>query len=178
MKNIFKLIYCFSLALLLIFSVSCGVKKEQSREVVSLSETVLSEVEFENSDKTKIEQMEGLYEITGEITAMSKAQKSAFGVQDVTHVVVIKFVFDKERTIDTFEIKGNVTKVYSTDKTKENYVGSLSSILDNKSSEDAYSILILSANTKEYTLTSTYSDGTVSKINLNITANLVTAEAE
>ena len=109
---------------------------------------------------------------------MSVAQVSSFGMDGVTHVVVIKFEFDNERTIDSFTIKGNVTKVYSTNKEDENYVGSLSSLLENEDGEDAYCNLILSANTKEYSLISKYSDDTVSEIKLLIDATLVTAKAE
>ena len=93
-------------------------------------------------------------------------------------MIVVKFEFDKERTIDSFTIRGDVTKVYSTNKNDENYVGSLSSLLDNKDGEDAYCNLILSANTKEYTLISKYSDDTTSEIKLKINATLVTAVAE
>lgn len=178
MKNITKYITSVLMIILSIFIVSCGQDKLKVGETVSLDKTVLSEVEFENSEKVKLKQMDSEFEISGEIEAMSLSQKSAFGVNDVTHVVVIKFMFDKERTIDTFEIKGDVTKVYSTDKTKENYVGSISGLLDNESGDDAYCYLILSANTKTYTLTSTYTDSTSSKITLNINATLVTASEE
>ena len=89
-----------------------------------------------------------------------------------------KFVFDKERTIDTFEIKGQLTKVYSTDKNVQNYVGSLSSILDNEDGEDAFCYLILSANIKDYTLTAKYSDSTSSVVKVKIDARLVTAVSE
>lgn len=158
--------------------VACGESKTKTAEEVTLAKTVLGEVEFENSEKVKLKQDENNVVISGEIEAMSDAQKSAFGVDGVTHVVVIKFMFDDERTIDSFEIKGSVTKVYSTDKTVENYVGSISELLENKPSEDAYAKLILSANTKNYTLTCKYSDSTKSVINLKIDANLVTAVAE
>lgn len=178
MKKLTKSLLSIFMIILSIFIVSCGNEKSKTAESVTLDKTVLSEVEFENSDKVKLKQKDDVVEITGEIEAMSASQKSAFGVSDVTHVVVIKFMFDKERTIDSFEIKGDVTKVYSTDKTKENYVGSISGLLDNESGDDAYCYLILSANTKQYTLTSTYTDSTSSKITLNINATLVTANEE
>lgn len=178
MKNLVKIITSVMMIVMTIFIVSCGNETAKTAESVSLAKTVLSEVEFENSDKVKLKQKDDVVEISGEIEAMSASQKSAFGVSDVTHVVVIKFMFDKERTIDTFEIKGDVTKVYSTDKTKENYVGSISGLLDNESGDDAYCYLILSANTKQYSLTSTYTDSTSSKITLNINATLVTANEE
>ena len=158
--------------------VACGMEKGSFAESVSLDKTILNEVEFENSDKVKIENMENGYKITGEIEGMSPAQVSAFGDEDVSHVVVVKFMFDKERTIDSFEIKGKVTKVYSTNKDVENYVGKLSDLLDNESSEDAFCYLILSANTKEYTLTSKYTDSTKSEVKLKIEANLVSAQSE
>lgn len=158
--------------------VACGAVNAQFAESIALDKTVLNEVEFENTEKVKIENMEGGYKISGEIEGMSPAQISAFGDEDVTHVVVVKFMFDKERTIDSFEIKGKVTKVYSTDKDAENYVGKLSDLLDNESGEDAFCYLILSANTKEYTLTSKYTDSTESQVKLKIEANLVSAEAE
>lgn len=178
MKNLVKILTSFMMIILTVFIVSCGNEKSKTAESVTLDKTVLSEVEFENSDKVKLKQKDDVIEITGEIEAMSASQKSAFGVSDATHVVVIKFMFDKERTIDSFEIKGDVTKVYSTDKTKENYVGSISGLLDNESGDDAYCYLILSANTKQYSLTSTYTDSTSSKITLNINATLVTANEE
>ena len=43
-------------------------------------------------------------------------------------------------------------KVYGTDKTVKNYVGSLTELLDNEPSEDSYTYLILSAQTKQYEL--------------------------
>lgn len=178
MKKVIKYITSVLLVILAIFVVACGEVKQKVGETLTLDKTVLSEVEFENSEKVKIKQTENLVEITGEIEAMSVSQKNAFGVDGVTHVVVVKFMFDKERTIDTFEIKGDVTKVYSTDKMKENYVGSISGLLDNDSGDDAYCYLILSANTKEYLLTCDYTDSTSSKITLKINATLVTANEE
>lgn len=178
MKKIIKTILSLSLIFVCLCFVACGAKKSNIAEKVTLAKTVLGEVEFENSEKVKLKQTDDSCVITGEIEAMSKAQASAYGVQDVTHVVVVKFLFDKERTIDSFEIKGEITKVYSTDKNAKNYVGSISSLLDNEKSEDAFCYLVLSANTKQYTLTSKYSDGTSSVIKINIDATLVTAKAE
>lgn len=161
-----------------ICGVACGVMKNSVAEKVTLAKVVLNEVEFENSDKVELKQNNDEIKITGEIEAMSKAQKSAFGVNDATHVFVIKFEFDDERTIDSFEIKGDITKVYSTDKNTENYVDSISNLLDNKPSEDAYCNLILSANTKNYILTCKYSDSTESVIKITVDADLVTAVSE
>ena len=166
-----NILFCFVI-------VACGVKNDVFGETLSLEKTILNEVEFENSDKVKIEEDENGFKITGEIEGLSDAQISAFGDEDVTHVVVLKFMFDKERTIDSFEIKGNLTKVYSTDENVENYAGKLSDLLDNESSEDAFCYLILSANTKEYVLISKYTDGVESVIKLKIEANLVSAKAE
>ena len=84
----------------------------------------------------------------------------------------------KERTLKTFEIKGNVTKVYSTDNTVENYTGTLTELLDSSEDEDAYTKLVLSANTKEYELTAIYTDGTTSEISIDISATLAEASAE
>lgn len=181
MKNaqIKKIFVSCSMVLLMVLISACGnTRKMAVAEKIELAETVLNEVEFSNSEKVKIENLNDVYSITGEIEALSAAQISAFGLEDVTHAVVVKFIFDKERTIDTFEIKGQLTKVYSTDKNVQNYVGSLSSILDNEEGEDAFCYLILSANTKEYTLTAKYSDSTESTILLKINARLVTAVAE
>lgn len=178
MKVIFKRL-SLTLALLLVFiMIGCGVENKAFAEKVSLDKTILGEVEFENSEKVKLKSTDSGYVVYGEIESMSPAQVSEFGDESVSHVVVIKFLFDKERTIDSFEIKGNVTKVYSTNKDVENYVGTISSLLDNDSSEDAFCYLILSANTKEYTLKSKYTDSTESEIKLQIEATLVTAEAE
>ena len=178
MKKYMKVIICFSFIILSLIFVSCGQKKNNVAEKVTLDKTMLGEVEFANSEKVKIKQDDESVVVSGEIESMSAAQKSEFGVNDVTHVIVLKFMFDKERTIDSFKIEGNVTKVYSTNDKDANYVGSISDLLDSDTSEDAYCNLILSANTKSYTLTSKYSDGTVSTIVLKIEANLVTAKAE
>ncbi len=178
MKRVCKSIFAFVVIIMIFVCVGCNSDKKVSAEKITLENTVLNEVEFENSDKTKLESTKDGYKVVGEIESMNPAQKSVFGVEDVTHVIVIRFEFDRERTIDSFTIKGEVTKVYSTDKNDENYVGSLSSLLDNKSGEDAYCDLILSANTKEYMLISKYSDDTISEIKLSIDATLVTAKAE
>lgn len=178
MKKIIKNIFIVFVAMIAVCFAACGKTDGKTAEKVTLAKTVLNEVEFENSEKTKISQTGDDVKISGEIEAMSEAQKSTFGVSGVTHVVVIKLKFDEERTIDSFEIKGKTTKVYSTDKNDENYVGSLTELLDNKSSEDAYCNLILSANTKNYTLTCKYSDSTSSVINVVIDADLVTATSD
>ena len=139
---------------------------------------MLGEVEFESLDKVKLSGGEKDYVVEGEIEAMTAAQKSAFGVEGVTHIVVVKFEFDDERTIDYFKIEGETTKVYSADKNDDGYVGSLTDLLDNDSSEDAYCYLILSANTKEYKLTSRYTDKVEVVIRLKINATLVSAVPE
>lgn len=173
-----KIIAGYILGFVMVLVSACGNIKNNLAEKIELGETVLNEVEFSNSDKVEINKQNNEYEITGEIEALSKAQVSAFGMEDVTHAVVVKIVFDKERTIDSFKIKGNVTKVYSTDNTEQNYVGTLSSVLDNEEGEDAYCYLILSANTKEYVFTVKYSDSTESVIKIKIDARLVTAVSE
>ncbi len=185
MKKITKSIVSFAFILLIAFSfVACGNKNKSDdkncdiSEKVTLEKVVLGEVEFENAETVKLEQNCDEVKVTGTINAMSDSQKSAYGVEDITHVVALKFKFDDKRTLKTFEIKGNTTKVYSTDNTLENYVGSLTDLLDNESDEDAFCKLILSANTKEYKLKSTYTDGTTSVIELDIEATLATASAE
>ena len=180
MKN--KLKYAFSVLCALLMStilVACGNNDcSKVAEKVSLSKAIYSEVEYENADTVKLEQDCDVVEIKGVIEAMSNSQKSTYGVDDVTHVVVVKFEFDKERTLECFEIKGDTTKVYSTDSSVENYVGTLTELLDNETSEDAYTNLILSANTKNYKLTAKYTDDTISEIEIKITATLATAESE
>lgn len=178
MRKLFKKMLVVCMIFISISCVACKNNEDKMVEKLTLAKTMLGEVEFENSEKVELDEEDGLYVVEGEIEAMSAAQKSAFGVDDVTHVVVVKLEFDKERTIDYFKIAGEAIKVYSTDKTDENYVGSLSDLLDNDSSEDAFCYLILSANTKEYTLTARYTDDVESVIKLKIDANLVTATPE
>lgn len=182
LKNL-KIISFVLLGLMIsIFAVACGSKPaEKSCEVaekVELSKTVLSEVEFENADTVKIKQDCDEVVVSGTIEKMSDSQKATYGVEEVTHVAVVKFVFDKERTLESFEIKGNTTKVFSTDETVENYTGKLSELLDNEAGEDAFTTLILSAHTKNYELKSVYTDGTESLIKLKIEATLANANAE
>jgi hypothetical protein len=69
-------------------------------------------------------------------------------------------------------------KVFATDKNVEGYVGSISELLDNDPGEDAFCYLVLSANTKEYDISSRYTDGTESVISLKIEATLSSANAE
>ena len=178
MKNMLKSIFIIFLGLISFICVACEKKDINQNEKISLAKTILGEVEFENSDKVKIAQNKNEWVVSGEIETMSFAQKSSFGVDDVTHVVVLKFEFDKERTIDYFEIKGETVKVYSTDKNEQNYVGSISDLLDNDEGEDAFCYLILSANTKNYELTSRYTDGVESVMKLVIDATLSTSIAE
>lgn len=184
MKKIIKNLLTFSLILMVCFSLTSCKKnntdgdKNQSAETIELSKVMLSDVEFENSKQTEIDREGNIYTISGTIDAMSKSQKIAYGDDSVTHVVALKFSFDKERTISSFEIKGETTRVYSDTKSQENYVGSMSELLDSEDGEDAFANLILSAKTETYRLTSTYTDGTTSSIELKIVATLATATAE
>lgn len=180
MKKILKVLMVCCCVLVLAFGfVACDKTSECSvAEKVTLAKTTLGEVEFENSENVKLEQDCDKVVISGEIDAMSTAQVAEFGVEDVSHVVVLKYLFDKERTISSFEIKGETTKVFSTDETDENYVGSISDLLDSESDEDAFCYLILSANTKEYSLKACYSDDTCSTINVSISATLLETNAE
>lgn len=178
MRKFIKSLTLTFLVLVSTIFVACNQEKSVYGEKISLAKTVFREVEFENSDKVKIEQEENQLVVSGEIESMSDAQKSAFGVEGVSHVVVLKFVFDKERTIDYFKIEGETIKVFSTDKNDKNYVGSISGLLDNEGGEDAFCYLILSANTKEYVLTSRYTDDVETKIELKIDATLVKTEPQ
>lgn len=182
MKKIAKVFFGVVCSLLIMTSV-CACGKNGNRECktaeeVKLETVVLNEVEFNNGETVSLKQSCGDVEITGTIDAMTDAQKSVFGNADTTHVVSLKITFDKERTLDYFEIKGNVTKVYSTNSNDANYVGAITDLLDNESGEDAYSNLILSANTKNYVLTAKYSDGHESEIKIKVSATLATAESE
>lgn len=178
MNNLLKSIFIVVLGFVSLVCISCGKNVIESNEKITLAKTILGEVEFENNDKVKIDRNEDEWIVSGEIEAMSAAQKSAFGVDGVTHTVVLKFLFDDERTIDYFKIQGETTKVYSTNKNDENYVGSISGLLDNESGEDAFCYLILSANTKEYNLTARYTDGVEFVSKITIDATLVSAKDE
>ncbi len=178
MRRLLKSVFVIALAIVSIIGVACGEKDDTINEKISLAKTVLGEVEFKNSEKVKLNQNENEFVVSGEIEGMSAAQKSEFGLDGVTHVVVLKFVFDDERTIDYFKIDGDVEKVYSTDKNTENYVGSISELLDNEPGEDSFCYLVLSSNTKEYKLTSRYTDGRESVIELKIEATLSSAKSE
>lgn len=183
MKNLISKISLLVLMICVSFSFVCCGKANRAdgklpAEKVSLAKVMISDVEFENSKSTEIKQEGSKYTISGTIDSMSKSQKIAFGSDEVTHVVALKFTFDKERTISAFEIAGNEVKVYSDDKKVKNYVGSISELLDSEEGEDAYCNLVLSANTKSYRLKSTYSDGTESTIEVEIAATLATAKAE
>lgn len=179
MKKIIKTISVFSFMVLISVCIcACGLKTAnecKTTEAVKLETVMLSEVEFKNSETVTLNQECDDIEISGTIDAMTAAQKSVYGTSDVTHVVALKITFDKERTISYFEIKGETTKVYSTNSEDLNYVGSISDLLDSESDEDAYCYLILSASTKEYELTSKYTDGTTSEIDVEIKATLLTA---
>ncbi len=183
MKKILKLLTICTLAIMLCFPmVACGEKTSGSEngagEKVKLETIVVNEVEFENSDNVKLTQDGNIVTISGKIDAMSKSQKNAYGVDDVTHVVAIKFTFDRERTLSSFKLKGDVTKVYSDDANVENYSGKLTDLLDNEAGEDSYCELLLSANTEEYSLISKYTDGTESTIKIKIVATLSTATSD
>lgn len=177
MSKILKISISLFVCMLMMFFISCGNSNNKNKiaEKVTLASTVISEVEFENSEAIKIEQKNDNVNISGNINEMSLSQKSAFGKDGVSYVVVLKFEFDKERTLDTFEIVGENTKVYSTDKSKENFVGLLSDLLDNEPSEDSFAYLVLSAQTKNYQLKTTYTDESTSVINLKIDASLVSS---
>ena len=183
MKKVFKSISTFVLLFAMCFAfVACGSEGRGNNktvgESVELSSAMLGEIQFDNSDTVRIEQNERDVKISGKIDAMSKSQKNAFGVDDATHVVALKLTFDKERTIASFKIQGDIIKVYSDEKNVDNYVGSISDLLDNESGEDSYCNLILSANTKEYKLITEYSDGHESVLNLKIEATLASSSAE
>ena len=184
MKNFISKFLTLSLLLILSFGfVACGKGSVNSKngavaEKIELTKSTLGDVEFENSKETKIKQDGNIFTVSGIIDAMSESQKVEFGNDDATHVVSLKFSFDKERTISSFEIKGEVTKVYADSKDVENYVGSISELLDSEEGEDAFCFLILSAKTPDYKLKATYSDGTESTIELKIVATLATAVAE
>lgn len=178
MKKILKSIFVIFFGLIAVICVACENKVLMGNEKITLAKTVLGEVEFENSEKVKLDKEGDNWVVSGEIETMSPAQKSSFGLDDVSHVVVLKFEFDNERTIDYFKIKGETVKVFSTDKNNENYVGTISELLDNEKGEDAFCYLVLSANTKEYELTSRYTDGTESVISLTIEASLSSTKAE
>lgn len=185
MKNIIKKISIFVIILISTFGlVACEMTKSDNAnqntkntvaERIELNKATLGDVEFDNAETVKIDKNGNEFIVSGTISAMSESQKLAFGVEDVTHVVVLKYTFDKEKTISSFEIKGKTTKVFSTNKDVENYVGSISDLLDSESGEDAYTYLVLSANTKNYTLKSTYSDKTTSEVKVTINATLATS---
>lgn len=182
MRKTFKFVASIMFSFLIAVSlVACGSKPEKGNSVpekIELSKVVLSEVEFENANTVKLEQKDSTVTVSGTIDAMSASQKNAFGVQDVTHVVALKMTFDKEKTLKSFEIKGDKTKVFSENSSDDNYAGSLSELLDNEASEDAYTNLVLSANTKEYTLTAKYTDESTSAVKVVVKATLAVASAE
>ena len=184
MKKILNGLAFLSLAFFMCFGlIACQQTKSENQnsngskvsETIELGTATLGDVEFENADTVELKNENGQYNVTGTITAMSESQIIAFGVQDVTHTIVLKVTFDKEKTISSFEIKGNTTKVYADNKETENYVGSLSELLDNEDGEDAFCYLVLSANTTEYTFKTTYSDKSESEVKLKISATLATA---
>ena len=183
MKKIIKSLCMTFVLLMMSFSiVACGSgekNKETPKQIpekISLASSVmLGEVEFENADTVKIQQDADKVKISGTISKMSASQKNAYGVESVDHVVCLKFVFDKERTLSKVKLKGEIVKVFSSDSTEENYVGSLTDLLDNEPSEDAYCYLILSAERKNYEITCEYSDETKSVVYVDIDATLANA---
>ena len=178
MRKMIKSVFVIFLGFVALVCIACEKKDLMTKEKISLAKTVLNEVEFENSEKVKLNQQDNKWIVSGEIESMLVAQKSSFGVDGVTHIVVLKFEFDNERTIDYFKIDGENVKVFSTEKNVEGYVGSISELLDNEPGEDAFCYLVLSANTKEYDLISRYTDGTESVVSLKIEATLSSANAE
>ena len=141
MKKVIKAFSVFMFAFVMICAVACGNKKENKNcdvaEKVELGKATISEVEFENADTVKLKQDCDTVVVSGTIDAMSTSQKNVYGVEEVTHAVVLKFTFDKERTLSSFEIKGEKVKVFGADDSVENYSGTLTDILDNEAGEDA-----------------------------------------
>ena len=155
-----------------------GYNNCKTPEKVELKKVVLNEVEFENGEAVSLSQECDEVVIKGTIDAMTTAQKSAFGDGKTTHMVAIKITFDKERTLDQVEIKGEKIKVYATDKNVENYVGSLTELLDNDKGDDASCDLVLSANTKNYTIKAIYTDDKENDLKIKIDATLATSSEE
>lgn len=190
MKKSLKFICSFMFAIMLAVAVvACGNtnnnnnnnNNEQEKtiaEKIELTTATLGDVEFTNADTVKLEQKGDVVNVTGTINAMSTSQKTAYGVEDINHVIVVKLGFDKEKTLSSVKLAGNTTKVYATDSSVEGYAGTLSDFLDNEEGEDAYSKLILAGSTEKYTITVKYTDNTESVITLNISATLATAEAQ
>lgn len=186
MKKTLKMIFSFMLLFVSsVVFVACGTgtptndkNKSMIPEKVELTSAMLDEIEFANAETVKIEQDKEIVTISGKIDAMSASQKNAYAVEDVTHVVALKINFDKERTLKTFKISGNVTKVYSVNSSEEGYVGPLTDLLDNDGGEDSYCNLILSAQTKTYTCKAVYTDETERVIVIKIDATLANASAE
>ncbi len=185
MNKSIKILFSFMLLIITsVLFVACGNKtpmnnkKDEISEKISLSTAMLGEVEFANAETVELKQEGETVTISGKIDAMSASQKNAYGVEDITHVVTTKIVFDKERTLKTFKIVGNTTKVYSSDNSEEGYVGSLTDLLDSEEGEDAYCNLILSAQTKSYTLKTIYTDNTERTITVKIEATLASATIE
>lgn len=182
MRKFYKNALIGLVAFVIVFSVcacaNMGDKDCKTAETVTLQNIVLSEVEFENSDTVELKQECENVEISGKIDAMTSAQKNAYGDNSVSHSVGIKIEFDKERTLSYVEIKGQKTKVYSTNNKDANYVGGLTDLLDNEAGEDAYANIILSANTSDYTIKIKYTDGKEAILKIEISATLATAESE
>ena len=186
MKKIKFLLSFVMLFVLSLSFVACGNSSGNNNqnsesdvaEKVEFATAKIRDVEFKNSKAASIEQKNNIVTITGILDAMSDSQKEAYNKSGITHAVSLKFKFDKERTLSKFEISGNETKVYSDTKDVANYAGSISDLLDSEDKEDSFAYLVLSANTSEYKLISTYTDGTVSTIKIKITATLATATSE
>ena len=84
MKNKIKIIIGLFLAIVSICFVACGKNEKATAEKITLDKTILSEIEFENSDKVKIKQNGNSVLVFGEIEAMSPAQKNAYGIDHVS----------------------------------------------------------------------------------------------
>jgi len=115
MNKIFKITSVFILMISVAFMIACEKIDNgdcKVAESIELSSVVFNETEFENAESVEFSQKCDEVEIGGTINAMSAAQKTAFGVQDVSHFVALKIMFDKERTIASFKLAGNVVKCF------------------------------------------------------------------
>ena len=172
MKN-FKFIILLLICVLCSFGCSENSSPNAFAEDIELVDCMIDEFEFENADTVDLCKTENGWVVSGSIDPMTPSQISAYGKENVKHIISIKFAFDKERTIDAFKIESEEnTQVYSTDEDVTNYVGSISDLLDNESGEDAFCYLVLPANISEYTFSATYTDSTTAQIKLIIDAEL------
>ena len=177
-KHFLLLLSVSFFTLVLVVCTACGGNSNAFPERVELSSALVSEIEFDNDESVSLEQNKNQIKISGTINAMSKSQKHAFGNDEVTHVVVLKLTFDKERTLSYFKISGKTTKVYSDDNTVPGYSGKITDLLDSEDGEDAYCNLVLSANTSSYDALIKYTDGQEVNLSIEIVATLATASAQ